>query len=172
MLYKTPGSLPALSQMLAGLGHPHPTTIARVLGVDVRTVYRWQAADQAPRPAALALFWLTPWGLSLIDSDLAFSAANARQLADARARDLQHLAAENQRLQAMAEHHARHGRAANDQAPNSAAVNTRAISAAPTSMVTVAPGSAHARTSSTMCSWSGLAQVAGSANGSASNTPS
>lgn len=69
MIYKTPKTLPQWSDLWAGLGRPHPSSIAHTLGVDVRTVYRWMAAGEMPRPAHLALFWVSPWGLSAIDTN-------------------------------------------------------------------------------------------------------
>ena len=53
--------------MLHDLGNPHPARIAKVLGVSVRTVYRWKLEAQmecrpSAKAAALALFWLTRWG--------------------------------------------------------------------------------------------------------------
>ncbi len=77
-----PIALPDLHTMLADLGHPPATVVASFLGVDARTVYRWQLAGSAPRPALLALFWLTRWGRSHIEcqaiNDLRLALAQAR----------------------------------------------------------------------------------------------
>lgn len=53
-----PASLPIWQTLLDDLGNPPPQRVARMLGVSVRTVYRWNAA----KAAMLALFWLTRWG--------------------------------------------------------------------------------------------------------------
>jgi predicted DNA-binding transcriptional regulator AlpA len=125
MLYLTPKTLPGFDDLWRGIGKPHPTSLAAALGVDVRTVYRWMATDQAPRPAALALFWLTPWGLSLIDADQQNRLTNATGQAAALCRDLAHMSDQLTRAQRMAEHHARHDQAANDP-PYSAALTSAA----------------------------------------------
>lgn len=65
----TPTQLPGLSAMLDDIGNPAPPAIARALGVSPAAVRRWIAQDQAPRPAMLALFWVTRWGLSLADAE-------------------------------------------------------------------------------------------------------
>lgn len=69
MLYLMPRHTPPLQQMLDAL-QATPETAARALGVSPRTVYRWAAEGQAPRPAALALWWVTPWGWSVLDSEV------------------------------------------------------------------------------------------------------
>ena len=62
--------LPTFGAMVSDLGNPPPALLARVLGVSLSTVYRWTAADKAPRSALLGLFWLTSWGQSELDADL------------------------------------------------------------------------------------------------------
>ncbi len=59
-----PVSLPIWHTILDDLGQPHPRRVAKVLGVGLRTVYRWNRTGSAPRSAALALYWLTRWGRS------------------------------------------------------------------------------------------------------------
>jgi predicted DNA-binding transcriptional regulator AlpA len=59
-----PRALPIWQTLLDDLSNPPPARVARVLGVGVRTVYRWNRAGSAPRSACLALFWLTRWGRS------------------------------------------------------------------------------------------------------------
>jgi len=58
MLCKLPKHTPPLGVMLADLGNPHPHELARALHVGERTVRRWLAINQAPRPALLSVFWL------------------------------------------------------------------------------------------------------------------
>ncbi len=67
MLSLLPRAVPALSVLLADIGQPTTHQLAQALGVTSRTVQRWQAADEAPRVALLALFWLTRWGQSQVD---------------------------------------------------------------------------------------------------------
>jgi len=64
---RAPRSLPIWQTILDDLGRPHPSRVAKLLGVGERTVYRWNRTGQAPKAACLALFWLTRWGRSEID---------------------------------------------------------------------------------------------------------
>ena len=61
--------MPPLSCMLDDIGRPRPRDLARALGVSERAVRRWQDQDHAPLPVMLAIFWLTRWGHSAVDSD-------------------------------------------------------------------------------------------------------
>lgn len=70
MLYRLPKHTPPLSVMLEDLGRPRPAEVAKMLGVHPRTVYHWIAKDDAPRPALLALFWVTRWGLQWTDAEV------------------------------------------------------------------------------------------------------
>lgn len=81
MLNRLPKHPPALSALLEDLGNPKPEALARAMGVSVSSVNRWRAADDAPRPVLMALFWLTSYGFNAIDCE----AHNARQLAVAQA---------------------------------------------------------------------------------------
>lgn len=72
-MFRAPVSLPPFDLMLADLGARVPE-VARFLDVSQRSVYTWKAAQQAPRPAALALFWESRWGTSLADA-MAFNDA-------------------------------------------------------------------------------------------------
>jgi hypothetical protein len=69
MLCRLPRHLPPLSLMLADIGSPSPSAVARALGVSARSVRRWVAVDDAPRPVLAALFWLTRWGVSAVDAE-------------------------------------------------------------------------------------------------------
>ena len=67
---KAPNYLPALSIILDDLmGSKTPEALAHHLGVSASTARRWLSADQAPRAVALALFWETRWGQSIVDCD-------------------------------------------------------------------------------------------------------
>lgn len=70
MLVKMPRKLPPLDVLLEDLFRPHPTELAKALGVGERTVRRWIAENEAPRPVLLALFWLSRWGMQWMDADL------------------------------------------------------------------------------------------------------
>lgn len=64
-----PNHLPPLSVLIDDLHGPRtPEAIGHHLGVSALTVRRWIAKDEAPRAAALALFWETRWGLSALDA--------------------------------------------------------------------------------------------------------
>lgn len=78
-----PRALPIWETILEDLSRPPPARIARVLGVGLSTVYRWNQTGSAPRVAQLALYWLTRWGRSEIhaaavnDATAAVGYANA-----------------------------------------------------------------------------------------------
>ena len=100
MLHLMPRHTPPLSVMLDAL-RATPEQAARALGVAPRTVYRWAAEDQAPRPAALALWWVTPWGWSALDSEVGHRMATAAGLADSLRAELTAERAQCARLLAM-----------------------------------------------------------------------
>lgn len=85
MLNRLPRQLPPLSLILEDLGRPSPAAIAAAIGAAERSVRRWIATDHAPRSALLSLFWLTRWGMSVVDSeavrlaDLHIALARSRQ---------------------------------------------------------------------------------------------
>lgn len=71
MLHLIPAWLPEFDDLVVDIGRPHPSSIAKSLGVTERTVYRWLSDPQsAPRPAIISLFWLSRWGLSRLDAEL------------------------------------------------------------------------------------------------------
>lgn len=72
-----PRHVPALSVLLQDLGDPAPAAWAASLGISERTAWRWLRADEAPRCALLALYWVTRWGASQVDCE----AYNRAQLA-------------------------------------------------------------------------------------------
>lgn len=78
---KAPKALPVWESILDDLGHPPAHRVARVLGVGRSTVYRWNAEGHGPRIACLALFWLTRWGRSLVDTQATNDAVLHVQLA-------------------------------------------------------------------------------------------
>jgi predicted DNA-binding transcriptional regulator AlpA len=98
---RAPQRLPIWQLILADLGNPHPKEIAKVLGVGVRTVYRWNRTGSAPRAAALALYWLTRWGHSEIHTQATNDAALLGQLAASLQRELVSLRVELAEVLAM-----------------------------------------------------------------------
>lgn len=82
-LYRMPRYVPPLSAILQNLQSPTAAAVGNALATSERTVRRWIAADEAPRPAALALFWCSSWGYSMVESDALQSIALARGLAGA-----------------------------------------------------------------------------------------
>ena len=102
---KAPRALPVWESILEDLGHPPAHRVARVLGVGRSTVYHWNAQGHGPRIACLALFWLTRWGRSLVDTqatnDAVLHVQLARSLGEERdrlAREVAALDRENQGL--------------------------------------------------------------------------
>lgn len=93
MFKKYPKHLPPLSSVLADLGHPPLLEVSRLLGVSLRSVQRWLSHDCTPRPALLALYWLTSWGASELVTD-------AQNLAALRSAQVQVLEAELSRSRA------------------------------------------------------------------------
>jgi hypothetical protein len=108
MLHILPRGLPPFGALWDAAGRPHACNLAKALHVDVRTVYRWQAADQAPRPAALVLWLLSPYGWQAVESHHHYAAQLQRLHADDLARQVQRSAQELARARAIAQHHSRH----------------------------------------------------------------
>ena len=76
MLNRLPIQMPPLEMMLDDIGNPTAHELGRALGVTTRAVERWRNAGTAPRPVLLAVFWLTRWGMSIVDCE----AENAARL--------------------------------------------------------------------------------------------
>jgi hypothetical protein len=66
-MFRAPRNLPSFEFLMADLA-TSPEALAKHLGVDRRTVFRWVAQGEAPRPVMLSLFWESRWGRSLSDS--------------------------------------------------------------------------------------------------------
>lgn len=82
----TQAGLPPLSFMLQDLPARRPA-VARHLGITERTLTRYEAAQQAPRPILLALFWETRWGRSAADVEAHNRATVHRQHASSLGRE-------------------------------------------------------------------------------------
>ncbi|MEN9924379.1 MAG: hypothetical protein RL268_505 [Pseudomonadota bacterium] len=100
-LHHMPRYLPALSVLLEDLGQPAPRQWARALGISERTAARWQAADDAPVMARLALFWVTRWGWSAVECEARFAVTTAHALCDSYRREIAALQAQVTRLQRL-----------------------------------------------------------------------
>ena len=72
-----PSSLPIWHTIIDDLGNPPPARVARVLGIGLRTVYRYNQTGEAPKVALLALFWLTRWGRSAVHAQATNDAIRA-----------------------------------------------------------------------------------------------
>jgi hypothetical protein len=96
-----PVALPMWHAILEDLSHPQPRRVARVLGVSLRTVYRWNSTGDAPRVALLALFWLTRWGQSLVHTNASNDAVVAVQVARSLTDQLKALKLEVDQLRAL-----------------------------------------------------------------------
>lgn len=96
-----PKALPIWQAILDDLGDPSARRVARALGVSVRTVYRWNAAQEAPRCAVLALFWLTRWGRSQVDAQAANDAAMACSYVETLTREVERLEIELRHVHAL-----------------------------------------------------------------------
>lgn len=66
--------LPPFSVLLSDLP-TSPAQVARHLGLSAVTMARYSAAEQAPRPVMLAMFWESRWGRSAADVDASNHAA-------------------------------------------------------------------------------------------------
>jgi hypothetical protein len=81
-----PVSLPIWHTMMDDLCNPPPQRVARVLGLGLRTVQRYNATGYAPRHICLAIFWLTRWGRSNVNAqavnDATLMASYVRGLTD------------------------------------------------------------------------------------------
>lgn len=95
--------LPPLSALVADLGNPTAGELAAALGVDRSTVSGWLRRGRAPRPALLALFWVSSWGTSALDCDAYNSAAHAHAHAQAQAAENSRLRRQLARLLSVAE---------------------------------------------------------------------
>lgn len=89
-----PRHVPALSALLDDLGHPAPRVWARALDISERTAWRWQATDDAPRTARLALYWVTSIGWSEHQAEGLFALNTTRQLCEAYRRQIAALQAQ------------------------------------------------------------------------------
>jgi len=101
MLNRLPSGTQSFRELVDSLGiapaeYPH---LARYLGMSVRTIFRWRVSD-APLVVRLALWWITPEGISTWDAEAFNQAQLARELVVSLRRDIEGLRALVQRLEA------------------------------------------------------------------------
>ncbi len=61
-----PSQVPIWHLMMQDLCQPPPARVAKVLGLSLRTVQRYNSTGEAPRVVCLAVFWLTQWGRNAV----------------------------------------------------------------------------------------------------------
>lgn len=66
-LIPLPRHLPSLPLLLDSIGNPPDADLARWLGLSVRSIRNYKAANHAPKPVMLALFWISEWGMSEVN---------------------------------------------------------------------------------------------------------
>ncbi len=92
-----PSHVPIWHLMMDDLCNPPAQRVARVLGLSLRSIQRYNATGYAPRHVCLALFWLTRWGRSHVNAQ----AENAASLTASYFRSLKERVTE---LEAHVEH--------------------------------------------------------------------
>ena len=103
-LHRLPRSLPPARLLLADLGHPTAAELAAGLGVSERTVWRWRAEDQWPRPAHLSLFFASRYGFSVVESEALHQLRTGASLVRALSDQVRRLRGQLEHVQALAEH--------------------------------------------------------------------
>lgn len=114
-IHAIPHRLPEFSDLVSDL-NATPRDVAKCLDVGTSTVYHWLQTNNAPRPAKLALFWVSRWGLSTLDCELHNRAMVYEGLAQAMQRELWEQKRQFERLAAIG-----HYGSANDPLPHVAA---------------------------------------------------
>ena len=98
---QAPITVPDWPLILEDLNNPPAWRVARVLGVGLRTVRRYNATGHAPRTVLLALFWLTRWGRSAVHTQATNDAILACSYLAALKARVQYLENEVSRLDAL-----------------------------------------------------------------------
>lgn len=88
LLCRLPSGVPSLGRLLAEVGNPSPFYLARAMHVPTKTAAKWIEEDNAPRSVMLALFWLTKWGVSMIEADAHNAAVLSAQVAASSLREV------------------------------------------------------------------------------------
>jgi hypothetical protein len=113
LLRRLPDGVPSLSRLLSEIGSPSPFYLARAMQVPLETAEQWIVDDDAPRAVMLALFWLTKWGVSIIEAEAHNDAILQAQLAAASRMEAADLRVALERVERIADFGS-----ANDPLPN------------------------------------------------------
>jgi hypothetical protein len=108
-----PTRLPAFDAILADLGGADAEAIGTALRVSPTTVRRWLREGDAPHAAKFALFWMTQWGMSLIEANAHNDALNSQRIALLREGEAEQLRANLRQVERIADFGS-----ANDPLPN------------------------------------------------------
>lgn len=103
VLCRLPTSTPPLSIMLQDIGLPNDAALAKAMGVTVRTAQKWIHQDKAPQAVMLAIYWLTRWGVSTIDTNAHNDAVMSYGLAKSRERQVADLQGQIKRVERLAD---------------------------------------------------------------------
>jgi hypothetical protein len=109
MLNRLPKKLPTLKEMMHDCGNASHHEVAKALGVCESTVRLWLKNGKAPRPAMLALFWVTQWGMSATNAEVHNLASLHMALSGALRSELGKAQQEIKALQSQIEHLGRLG---------------------------------------------------------------
>lgn len=123
LLRRLPSGVPSLSCLLSEIGNPSAYYLARAMQVPTQAAAQWIEEDHAPHAVMLALFWLTRWGVSMIDAEAHNAAILNAQLAAANRRDADGLRSTLARVERIADFGS-----ANDPMPS---VHARQLALAP-----------------------------------------
>lgn len=93
-----PATLPDWQTLITDLGVPPARVLAQALGLSERTVQRYHQLGRAPRVACLALFWMTRWGRSQVNTQAVNDASLAAGYANALEHELDRTRAELARV--------------------------------------------------------------------------
>jgi len=119
---QAPRSLPVWPSILDDLCNPPAERLAKVLGLSVRTVRRYNRAGRAPRHVCMALFWLTSYGRATVHAQAVADAQVAVGYMDSLRRRVIELEAVVDHLQAIGNFGA-----ANDPVPSPRPRNPHAL---------------------------------------------
>jgi hypothetical protein len=108
-----PTRLPAFDAILSDLGAPDADAIGTALRVHPATVRRWLRDGEAPHVVKFALFWMTKWGMSLIEANAYNDALNSQRIALLREGEAEVLRANLRQIERIADFGS-----ANDPLPN------------------------------------------------------
>lgn len=103
MLCRLPTAIPPFSVMLEDIGSPAVHPLAKAMGFSVQTAKKWIEADEAPLAVKLALFWITRWGATDINSRAHNDAVMYYGLAKSGARQVTELQGQIEHVERLAD---------------------------------------------------------------------